>query len=54
MRMIKKTRKARVEEYLDKNKLKKLLENQTIKNGREVYPDFEKLVKTYEAILLRR
>ncbi|WP_321306659.1 hypothetical protein [Marinifilum fragile] len=37
-----------------KNKLKKLLENQTIKNGREVYPDFEKLVKTYEAMLLRR
>ena len=36
-----------------KTKLKKLLENQTIKNGKEVYPNFEQLVKTFESMLMR-
>lgn len=36
-----------------KTKLKEFLKIQTIKNGEEVYPDFEQLVKTFEAMLMR-
>ncbi|NOU59401.1 hypothetical protein [Marinifilum caeruleilacunae] len=36
-----------------KSKLKQFLKVQTIKNGQEVYPDFEQLVKTFESMLMR-
>ena len=36
-----------------KAKLKEFLKVQTIKNAEKVYPDFNKLVKTFEAMLLR-
>ena len=37
-----------------KKKLKEFLKNQTIKNGKEVYPDFLKWVKVFEGMLLRK
>jgi tetratricopeptide (TPR) repeat protein len=36
-----------------KDKLKKLLKNQTIENAEKIYPDFKDLVKTFEAMLER-
>ncbi|WP_421918429.1 hypothetical protein [Marinifilum sp.] len=36
-----------------KAKLKDFLKNQTIKNGKKVYADFDQLVKTFESMLLR-
>lgn len=36
-----------------KSKLKQLLKVQTIKNGEEIYPNFEQLVKTFESMLMR-